>query len=109
MEDDRRRTTAHDCADRPLAVGTLSSQASPTSAVTTDEFAYCYERRALPIQLQGDKVMFQYFALGNLLVLLVTLVVFSPNFTIRLLCLALAFVVAPVPPSVQQPRFTRDS
>jgi hypothetical protein len=37
--------------------------------------------------------MFQYFALGNLLVLLVTVVVFSPNFTIRLLCLALAFVV----------------
>lgn len=37
--------------------------------------------------------MFQYFALGNLLVLLVTVVVFSPNFTIRLLCLALAFIV----------------
>jgi hypothetical protein len=37
--------------------------------------------------------MFQYFALGNLLVLLVTIVVFSPSFTIRLLCLALAFVV----------------
>jgi hypothetical protein len=37
--------------------------------------------------------MFRYFALGNLLVLLVTVVVFSPNFTIRLLCLALAFVV----------------
>jgi hypothetical protein len=37
--------------------------------------------------------MFQYFALGNLLVLLVTIVVFSPNFTMRLLCLALAFVV----------------
>jgi hypothetical protein len=37
--------------------------------------------------------MFQYFALGNLLVLLVTIVVLSPNFTMRLLCLALAFVV----------------
>ena len=37
--------------------------------------------------------MFQYFALGNLLVLLVTVVVFSPSFTIRLLCLALALVV----------------
>jgi hypothetical protein len=37
--------------------------------------------------------MFQYFALGNLLVLLVSIVVFSPDFTTRLLCLALAFVV----------------